>query len=128
MLSFHTQTRIFTTLKGQSNKIFDPHFFHHSNLPGPLTNRLKYFRFWFCFRRDIPIFLNFRWVSYPGESISPGYHTLGSHLTFLYPNQRDSPTKLLNCFLHNSRLPGPLSNCKNIFDFGYDFAELFEFF
>ena len=28
-----------TTLKEQSNEIFDPHFFHHLNLPGPLTNR-----------------------------------------------------------------------------------------
>ena len=27
-------------LKGQSNKIFDPHF--HSKLPFPLTNGLKY--------------------------------------------------------------------------------------
>ena len=31
-------------LKGQSNEIFDLHFFHNSNLPGPLTNRLKYFQ------------------------------------------------------------------------------------
>ena len=33
------------TLKGQSNEILDPHFFHNSNQPGPLTNELKYFRF-----------------------------------------------------------------------------------
>ena len=28
-------------------------FFHHLNQPEPLTNGLKYFRFWFRFRRDI---------------------------------------------------------------------------
>ena len=34
-------------LKGQSNDIFDLHFFQHSNRPGSVTNGLKYFRFWF---------------------------------------------------------------------------------
>ena len=29
-------------LNGQSNEIFDPKFFFHSNRPGPLTNGLKY--------------------------------------------------------------------------------------
>ena len=33
----------FIILKGQSNEIFDLQFFHNSNLPGPLTNELKYF-------------------------------------------------------------------------------------
>ena len=28
--------------------------FHNSKLPGPLTNRLNYFRFWFGIRRVIP--------------------------------------------------------------------------
>ena len=44
------------TLKGQSNEIFDlQFFFHHLNHPGPLTNRLKYFRFWLGFRQIIQI-------------------------------------------------------------------------
>ena len=33
-----------------------PSFFHHSNRPGSLTNGLKYFCFWFPFRRDFLIF------------------------------------------------------------------------
>ena len=37
-------------LKGQSNEIFAPYFFHQTNRPGPLTNGLKYFRIWYCFR------------------------------------------------------------------------------
>ena len=66
------------TLKGQSNEILEPHFFHNSNQLGPLTNELKYFRFWFRFRRDIHIFKNFPGVCDLGESISPGYHTAQS--------------------------------------------------
>ena len=34
---------VWLTLKGQSNEIFDLHFFHYSNLPGPLTNGFKVF-------------------------------------------------------------------------------------
>ena len=49
-------SREIVSLKGQSNKLFDPHFFHPSNLPGPLTNGLKYFRFWLRFSRVIWIF------------------------------------------------------------------------
>ena len=29
--------------KNESNEIFDIQFFHNSNMPGPLTNQLKYF-------------------------------------------------------------------------------------
>ena len=36
--------------ENESNEIFDIQFFHNSNLPGPLTNQLKYFRFWLIFR------------------------------------------------------------------------------
>ena len=32
-----------------SNKVFSPYFFPYSNLPGPLTSGLKYFRFWLRF-------------------------------------------------------------------------------
>ena len=44
-------------------------FFHHLNLPGPLTNGLNYFRFWICrvnrfFRKNLPS------ISYCAESIS----------------------------------------------------------
>ena len=66
-----------------------------SNLPGPLTNGLKCLRFWLRFRRFIPMFRSFLrrvniprgilprrvdlpGVSYPGESISPEYHTPAS--------------------------------------------------
>ena len=43
-------------LKGQSNESFDLNFFHYLNQPGPLTNGLKYLRFWF--RRVIQILGN----------------------------------------------------------------------
>ena len=32
-------------------------FFHHLNQPETLTNGLKYFSFWFCFRQDIRILI-----------------------------------------------------------------------
>ena len=70
-------------LKGQSNEIFDLQFFYHLNQPGPLTNGLNYFRFWWSFRRVIQIFVNLPGVWYCAESISPGYHTLVSQMTFL---------------------------------------------
>ena len=59
-------------LKGQSNEIFDLHFFllHNLNQPGTLTNGLKYFRFWLIFR-VIRVFVAKKWlsgVSFPGES------------------------------------------------------------
>ena len=61
-------------------------FFHHSNQPEPLTNGLKYFRFWFRFRWDTRIFPNLRAASYGTKSIikicgeiSAQYDTAGSH-------------------------------------------------
>ena len=43
-------------LKGTVQRDFrPPGFFHHSNQPGPLTNRLQYFRTWFRFRQEIQI-------------------------------------------------------------------------
>ena len=69
-------------LKGQSNEIFDlQFFFHNSNLPVPMTNRLKYFWFWFIIHWFIRILSPKIWlpgVSYPVQSISPGYHTPAS--------------------------------------------------
>ena len=50
------------TLKGQSNEFFNFQFLHYSNRSGPLTNGLKYFRFWFRSRRDIRIFPELRAV------------------------------------------------------------------
>ena len=50
-------------LKGTFQRGFRPPFFHHSNLPRPLSNRLKYFRFQLRFRRVNRIF----------RTISPGY-------------------------------------------------------
>ena len=42
-------------LKGQSNEILNLHFFHYSNLSGPLSDGLQYFKFWIRFRRVIQI-------------------------------------------------------------------------
>ena len=63
-----------------------PCFFHHSNLPGPLTNTLKLFRFWLRFCWVIQIFITLPGVRYLGKTISTGYHTPASHLTLLDPN------------------------------------------
>ena len=60
-----------------SIEIFDPDPFRHSNLPGTLTNRLKYFRFWLRFRNYLN-FWNLPGVWYPSESISLGYRTPAS--------------------------------------------------
>ena len=63
-------------LKGQSNKSF----FHSSSLSRPMSNGLKYVRILSRFCRFIRIFRrNLPGVSYCAESISPGYHTPGSH-------------------------------------------------
>ena len=68
-----------------SIEIFDPDPFRHSNLPGPLTNRLKYFRFWLRFRNYLN-FWNLPGVWYPSESISLGYRTPASQcLGVSYP-------------------------------------------
>ena len=48
-----------------------PFFFHHSNRSEPLTNGIKYFRFWFRFRRVILIFRS-----------SAQYHTVLSKVKF----------------------------------------------
>ena len=69
--------------KGQSNEIFDLHFFHNSNLPGPLTNGLKYSQFCLRIHRVIRIFQSPRGMiplspgydTPPGESIFLGYDT-----------------------------------------------------
>ena len=61
-------------LKGQSNEIFDLHFFHYLILPGALTNGLSYFRFRFRFRRAIRILCRFE------KTNSPGYDTPGRWL------------------------------------------------
>ena len=45
--------------KGTVQRDFGPQFFfHNSNQHGSLTNRLKYFRFWLRFRRDIRILVS----------------------------------------------------------------------
>ena len=86
----------FSFLKGQSNQIFDLHFFPYSKLLGPLTNGKKYFLFWFRFRGNIWILGLKKWLTgvwFPWESCfgrflwtrqgmtgeidSPGYHTPG---------------------------------------------------
>ena len=56
-------------------------FVHNLNLPVPLTSGLNYFRFclriwWAIWIVSPKIWLP--WVSYPGESVSPGYHTPAS--------------------------------------------------
>ena len=95
-------------LKGQSNKIFDPHF--HSKLPFPLTNGLKYFFILVRISR-LRIFLVIilrivnlpavGTVSYWGDSCDFS----GSYLikeTF----QQDFST---SSFFHHSNLSGPLA-------------------
>ena len=54
-------------IKGTVHRDFRLSFFHHSNLPGSLTNGLKYFRFWSRFRRVVQIFqgIILRWGSLP---------------------------------------------------------------
>ena len=59
-----------TDLKGVCYEIFDLHFFHDSNPSRPLINRLKYFRIWFRFRRDILILKKLRGVHSTLESDS----------------------------------------------------------
>ena len=58
-----------SNIKGTVQQDFRTSFFHNSNLPGPLTNGLKYFRFWLRIRRVIQIFRNLRWDNLPE------YHT-----------------------------------------------------
>ena len=66
------------SLKGQSNKILDHQFFHNSNQLGPLTNGLKYLRFWLSFRWVILIFVADSLGYYtPGSIDSPRYATPG---------------------------------------------------
>ena len=81
-MNFRQIQLILFKLKKQSNEIFDLKFFHHLNQPGPLTNGLK---FWLSFRRVIRIFMNLPGVWYYAESISLGYHTPVSQMTFLDP-------------------------------------------
>ena len=50
LLGYSVHTRQNAHLKGQSNEIFDLHFFHHSNQFVPLINKFKYFRFLLRFR------------------------------------------------------------------------------
>ena len=57
---------IIFTLKGQFNEILDLQFCHHSNLSGPLTNGLKYFRILLYLWCDIQI-------SVAKKTDSPGY-------------------------------------------------------
>ena len=73
-------------------------FFPHSNLPGPLTNGLKYVRFWSDFAELFKLFgislasqspwgiilrgVHLPRVSYCAESISPGYHTALSQSSY----------------------------------------------
>ena len=54
-------------LKGQSNEIFDPQFFHKSYTVGPRANRLKYYQF-FIISSSYSKFLKSPWgVWYPGD-------------------------------------------------------------
>ena len=57
-------------LKGQSNEIFDPSFFRHSNLHG-LTNGLEYFSILVKISQSYSIFSNIPAVSYTAQSQSP---------------------------------------------------------
>ena len=76
-----------SALKGQSNEIFDLQFCSLFDPPEPLTNGLKYFRF---FKKNSPSYSNF--------SISTGYHTPASqsHKSFipLWVNNKSAKTWL----------------------------------
>ena len=70
---------ILICIKGTVQRDFPPPVF--SNIPRPLTNRLKYFWFWLRICRVIRI-LSLKnlllGIWYPGESISLGYDTPAS--------------------------------------------------
>ena len=86
----------FSALKGQANEIFDPHFFIIQ--PAWATDQQvktlsilvkispSYSNFYESPWGMIPRRVNLPGVSFPDESITPGYHTPASHLTFLDPN------------------------------------------
>ena len=77
-----------TTIK----RDFLPVFFNNSRLPWPLSNGLKYVRFWFCFRRDNWVFLDWlRAVWYCTESVF-------FILNFEYLGENE--TKLENILIH----------------------------
>ena len=70
-----------SSLKGQSNKIFDLFFFHNSSLPGPLSNGFKYFIFlvkilqsYSRFSRLTQLSIILHWVNLPAVQ----YDTAGS--------------------------------------------------
>ena len=78
-------------LKGQSNTIFDPHLFHHSNLPG---------QFNFFFSKDFAELFKFFRVSYCAESISPQYHSacaesISPHYHTVQTAQSQSPGTII---------------------------------
>ena len=68
-LSFSTLYNISFCLKEVCHKIFDLKFVIF-NPSGPLLNRLKYFRIWFRFRRDIRSQSSIRCVQQTAEIIS----------------------------------------------------------
>ena len=53
-----------SNIKGTVQQDFRTSFFHNSNLPGPLTNGLKYFRFWLRIHSVIQI-VQSPWVMIP---------------------------------------------------------------
>ena len=106
------------TLKRQSNKIFYLQFFHHLNLPGPLTNGLKYFRFWLRIRwvinferkrrKELSVDIRIRVIaSNPADQ-------LGS-LRIQIHNTADNKTKNKPTRQHNARKPMPTMRQGSIF-------------
>ena len=102
------------TSKGTVQRDFRPPVFHHTNLPGPLPNGLKDFRFLVKIslsysnfsvsprRVNLPwVSYEMRWVSLPGvsnctESISLWYHTAMSHITKFFVQ---SPRGIIQCWV-----------------------------
>ena len=74
----------FSFLKGQSNKLFNLHFFPYFNMHGPLNNGLKYFRFWLRFRRIIKT-LGLKKTDLPGND-TPGSHVLSDFVLTRWGN------------------------------------------
>ena len=88
-------------------RILTSSFFHNSNQPVPLINGLKYFWFWLRIHWVIRILSPKIWlsgVSYPGESVSLGYHTPASQ----------SPRGIIPLRVNLPRVSYPGDSIKNL--------------
>ena len=98
-------------------RFFTFSFFHHLNLPGPLTNGLKYFRFWLRIRwvinferkrrKELSVDIRIRVIaSNPADQL--GSLRIQIHNTA--DNKKNKPTRQ-----HNARKPMPTMRQGSIF-------------